>query len=73
MIVHKNAESVNIFEVLIICLPSASNCSHASSIHPDISDCVVHRIVEEAGDVVLVRANVSIISVEALTHLEDTC
>ncbi len=72
MVVNEDTESINVSEVLLICLPSLSNSSHASSVHPNVTDGIIHRIVEETGDVVLVGANVSIISIEALTHLEDS-
>jgi hypothetical protein len=71
MIVHKDAESVNILEVLVVSLPSASNISHALSVHPDVTDSEVHRVVEEGGNIVLVRANVCIVSIEVFAHLED--
>jgi hypothetical protein len=71
MIVHKDAESVNILEVLVVSLPSASNISHALSVHPDVTDSEVHRVVEEGGNIVLVGADVGIVSIEALAHLED--
>lgn len=71
MIVHKDAESVNILEVLVVSLPSASNISHALSVHPDVTDSEVHRVVEEGGHIVLVRANVCIVSIEVFAHLED--
>ena len=38
----------------------------------DISNSKVHGIVEEASNVFLVVANISIIAVENFTHLEDT-
>jgi hypothetical protein len=37
----------------------------------DVLDCVVHRVVEKTSEVILVRANISRISVEAFTHLEN--
>jgi hypothetical protein len=38
----------------------------------DISDGIVHRIVEESFYVVLIVTNIGAISIEAFSHLEDT-
>lgn len=71
MVVNEDTEGVDVSEVLLVGLPSARDVSHALSVHPDVSDGEVHRIVEETGDVVLVGADVSIVTIEVLTHLED--
>lgn len=71
MVVNKDTKGVDVSEVLLVSLPSAGNVSHTLSVHPDVSDCEVHGIVEETGDVVLVGADVSIVSIEVLAHLED--
>lgn len=71
VVVHKDTECVDILEVLIVCCPPVSNVSHALSVHPYVSDSEVHRVVEEAGDVVLVGTDIGIVSVEVLAHLED--
>jgi hypothetical protein len=71
VVVHKDTECVDILEVLVVCCPPVRNVSHALSVHPYVSDSEVHRVVEEAGDVVLVGTDISIVSVEVLAHLED--
>ncbi len=72
VVVNKDTEGVDVSKVLVISCPSVSDVSHALSVHPDVSDGVIHGIVEKSGDIVLVGANVSIISIEVLAHLEDT-
>ncbi len=71
VVVNKDTEGVNISKVLVVSCPSVSDVSHALSVHPDVSDGEIHGIVEKSGDVVLVGADVSIISIEVLAHLED--
>jgi len=72
MVINKDTECIDIMEVLVVSCPPIRNISHAFSVHPHISDGVVHGVVEECGKVVLVGADVCVIAVEALTHLEDT-
>jgi hypothetical protein len=71
VVVNEDTKSINILEVLVVSLPSAGNVSHRLSVHPDVSNCIVHGIVEETGDIILVGTHISIISIEALSHLED--
>ena len=71
MVVNKDAKGVNVSKVLVVSCPSISDVSHALSVRPDVSDGVIHGIVEKSGDVVLVGAHVSIISIEVFAHLED--
>lgn len=72
MVINENTKSVDVTEVLLILGPSVSNISHALAVHEDILDSIVHRVVEEGIDVVLVVAYIPIEAIEALTHLEDS-
>ena len=71
VVVDENAQSVHVSEVLVVLAPAVCDVAHRLSVHPDVLDRVVHRVVEEGCDVVLVVADVGIHAVEALTHLED--
>jgi hypothetical protein len=57
---------------LAVGVPSIPDVFHRLSVLEDISNCKVHRIVEEASEVFLVVTNVGVIAVENLAHLEDT-
>lgn len=71
MVVNEDTKSVNVLEVLIVSLPSAGNGSHRLSVHPDVSNSIVHGIVEETGDIILVGTHIGIVPIEALSHLEN--
>jgi hypothetical protein len=51
---------------------SVLNTVHRFTTTIDILDSIVHWVVEETGDMLLIWANVSGITVEAFTHLEDS-
>ena len=44
---------------------------HGLATAPDVTDGVVHRVVEQGVDVLLVRTDVGWVTVEAFTNLED--
>lgn len=73
MIINENTKGIDVTEVFLILSPSVSNVSHALSVHEDIFDGIVHRVVEKGIDIVLIVAYVSIETIEAFTHLEYTC
>lgn len=73
MIVNENTKYINITEVLLIQTPSFGNLAHTFTIHKDVLDGEVHWVVEETRDIVLIVANVTIITIEDFSHLEDTC
>ena len=73
MIVNEDTEGINVSELLSLLDPSVGDTSHGSLGLPCVLDCVIHRIIEETSDVILIVTNVSWISIEALSHLEDAC
>jgi hypothetical protein len=72
MVVHEHAKSRNVSESLTLLLVSVGDTLHALPVLPDVTDGEVHGVVEEAGEVVLVVAYVSWVSVEVLAHLEHS-
>ena len=72
MIVNKDAEEVHIFEIGVFSVVSVANLVHRFSTAENVVDRVVHRVVEQGGDIVLVRGNISGVSIEAFAHLENT-
>jgi len=72
VVVDEDTESIEISEVRTLLLISVLDAVHGLAATEDILDGVVHGVVEQTSDVLLVRTNVSGITVEALTHLEDT-
>jgi len=71
VIVNKEAESVEVFEVGLLRVVSLLDFAHVLLATEHITDGVVHRVVEKTSDSSLVGSNVSGITVEALSHLED--
>lgn len=71
MVVNEQTKGVNIFEVLALCVIALLNIAHIHATAKHITDGVIHWVVKQCSDVVLVGADVSRVAVEGLTHLED--
>lgn len=50
---------------------SGLNVAHVLTISEDVVNSVVHRIIKEASNIVLVRTNIGRVTIEALAHLEN--
>jgi light-regulated signal transduction histidine kinase (bacteriophytochrome) len=72
VVVDEDAESVEVSEVTSNILPSGADVIHGLTSSINVLDCIVHRVVEQAGDVILVWTNIGRVTVEDLTHLENT-
>jgi len=72
MIVNEQTQRVNITKSKIFNIIASINLDEAVTISEHITDRVVHWVVKETSDVILVGSNISWVSVEALTHLENT-
>jgi hypothetical protein len=72
MIVDEDAESINILEVLGLSAIPVADVIHRRVTAKYVTDSVVHGVVKQSSDVVLIGSNVSGIAVEALAHLENT-
>ncbi len=73
VIVDEEAKGIEIFEVGSLGVVALLDVAHVLTISKDVVDGVVHRVVEESRDVVLVGTHVCGVTVEALAHLEDAC
>ena len=73
VVVNEHSQGVDIAEfVLFLRVPAANAVFHALIVFPNVYDCVIHGVVEQASEVVLVRSNISRVSVEHLSHLEHS-
>lgn len=72
MVIYEDTKDINVLEVSWLFLPPVTDNSHALFVGEGVSDWVVHGIVEEGGDVVLIVANIPGEAVEAFSHLEDS-
>jgi hypothetical protein len=73
VVVDEEAKGIEIFEVGSLGVVALLDVAHVLTISKDVVDGVVHRVVEETRDVVLVGTHVCGVTVEALAHLEDAC
>lgn len=73
MVINENSECVNIFEMLSLCVVTIANSVHRLMTSENVRDCEIHWIVKHTGEIVLIRANIGGITVEALSHLENSC
>jgi hypothetical protein len=71
VIVNEKTEGIDIGEVGFLSIVSLLDLSHVLTATKDVVDGVVHRVVEEPSDGTLVGSDVSGVTVEALSHLED--
>jgi hypothetical protein len=71
VIVNEKTEGINVCEVGFLSIVSVLDGAHVLLVTKDVVDGIVHRVVEEPSDAALVLSDVSGITVEALSHLED--
>jgi len=72
VVIDEDTKGINILEFTIFLRESIFDVVHSFSRSKDVLDGEVHWIVEKTSKVVLIRGNVAWISVEALSHLENT-
>jgi hypothetical protein len=72
VVVDKQTESVEICEVRSFSIVALFDGTHPLLVAKDIVDGVVHWVVKECSDSSLILSNIAWITVEALTHLEDS-
>jgi hypothetical protein len=71
VVVDKDTQGIDVIESAGFSVESSPNGVHTFPVHPDILDCIVHRIVKESSHIVLVLTHIAIVSIETLAHLED--
>jgi len=72
VIVNKNSKCVNILEVGRFGIIPSFNLIHSFSTTKDISNSIVHGIVKQRCQTVLVGTNICWVAIEAFAHLENT-
>lgn len=72
MIVNEKTEGAYIFEFSRFFSISVPDVMHIFLASENISDCVVHRVVEKARDMILIVAHIIWVSIEDFSHLENT-
>jgi len=72
MIINKKTKGIDILEGFLVWGPPIWNGAHWLAIGEDISNWIVHRVVEKSRDIILIVSNITIKAIEALSHLEDS-
>jgi len=72
VIVNEDTEGINILEFTIFFSKSVFDTVHAFSRSKYVLDGVVHWIIEKTVQILLIWSNVAWVTVEALSHLEDS-
>lgn len=73
MIIHEETKGVHIVERKILYRVPIVDVGEGLAVTEHIIDSVVHGVVEQGGDVILIRTHVLGITVEGFSHLENTC
>lgn len=71
MVVDKHSKGIDITEVSLLNTVSVADIIHGLSTSKDIANGVVHWVVEQSCDVILIGTDVGWVTIEALSHLED--
>lgn len=72
VVVNEQTKGVNILEIAALCVVALFDTTHILTITENIVDGVVHWVVENTRDVVLVGTDVGRVTVEGFAHLEDS-
>ena len=73
VVIDKDTEGIDIFEVLGLLVVSVTDVIHGFRAAKDVTDGVIHWVVEKCSQMVLIRSYVCRVSIEAFSHLENTC
>jgi hypothetical protein len=72
VVVNEDAESIDILEMGLLLLDSILDAIHGFTTTINVLDGIVHRVVEKTSQGTLIRSNLGGITIEVLSHLEDT-
>ena len=70
MVINEDSKCVNIVELAILLVIPVGNALHALATSPGVLDCVVHGVVKNSTQMVLVGSYIGWVSIEAFSHLE---
>lgn len=70
MVVNEESKSVDVVEVAFFLCISIFDVVHRLVASKNVLNCIIHWIIEDSSEVVLVWANICWVSIEAFSHLE---
>jgi hypothetical protein len=73
MVINENTKSVNVLEVGGFGIVSWFNLIHGFTTAKYVLNCIVHWIVEQSCQIILIWTNIGRVSIKAFAHLENTC
>jgi hypothetical protein len=71
VVVNEKSKCAQVFEVGSLGVVSGLNVAHVLTISKDVVNSVVHWIIKEASNIVLVGTNIGWVAIKALAHLEN--
>lgn len=72
MVVNKDSKGINIGEMRTLGIITRLNSTHILCITENIINSVIHWVIEQASNTWLILTNVSWITVETFSHLENS-
>ena len=72
VVVHKNTQSIHVLEVVLFIIQSVPDIVHGVATSEDISNGVVHGVVENSSQGSLVASYIVRVSIESFSHLEHS-
>lgn len=72
VIVYEDTKGIDVAEFTVFLIEALLDGGHTFTTLPDIFDCVVHGVIEQTSQVILIRTNIVRVSIETLTHLENS-
>lgn len=72
MVIDEKTQEAQVSKVFIFSVETSLDVAHELAASKNIVNCVVHWVVEKSSYVVLIRANISWISVKTFAHLKYT-
>jgi hypothetical protein len=72
MIINKDSKCINVLKMGTLCIITSLNLIHGLATSKYILDCIIHWVVKETGNIVLIWSNICWITIKALTHLKYT-
>ena len=72
MVIDEKTQEAQVSKVFRFSVETSLNVAHELAASKNIVNCVVHWVVKKSSHVVLVGTYISWVSVEALSHLENS-
>lgn len=72
VVVNEDTKSIKVLEMTLLLLPSSRDLLHRLLSSEHVLDGIVHWVVEKPSDMILIRTDISWVTIEAFSHLEHS-